>query len=141
IRAVIAKEPDRVAAGGFSLGPRFLIALDSLPATGLVQPGSLINRDYRILLPVGKSAVTAEQEIARQFPNAGWRVRDTEDTAPQITRLVTRLTTFMTLVGLTALLVGGVGVGNAVKSYLDGRIGVIATMKCLGAPGWLIAWT
>src|SRR6185437_1191529 len=38
-------------------------------------------------------------------------------------------------VGLTALLVGGVGVGNAVKSHLDRRRETIATFKALGAGG------
>ena len=37
------------------------------------------------------------------------------------------------MVGLTALVVGGVGVGNAVRAYLDGKIETIATLKCLGA--------
>ena len=48
------------------------------------------------------------------------------------------MTLFLTLVGLTALLVGGVGVGNAVRSYLDGKTATIATLKCLGASGRLI---
>ena len=46
-----------------------------------------------------------------------------------------RFTQFLTIVGLTALLVGGVGVGNAVKSHLDRRRETIATMKALGASG------
>ena len=39
IRAVIEREPDR-ATDGLTLGPRVMIALDALPATRLVQPGS-----------------------------------------------------------------------------------------------------
>jgi putative ABC transport system permease protein len=141
IRAVIAKEPDRVGTGGFTLGPRFLIALDSLPETGLLQPGSMIYYDYRILLNQGQSVEAVERELRLKYGDAGWRIRDARDAAPEIRGFVTRLATFLTLVGLTALLVGGVGVGNAVKSYLDGRMGVIATMKCLGASGRTIAWT
>ena len=45
-----------------------------------------------------------------------------------------RLTLFLTLVGLTALLVGGVGVSNAVRAYLEAKGTTIATLKCLGAP-------
>ncbi len=141
IRAVIAKEPDRVGGGGFNFGPRFLIALASLPETGLIQPGSLIYYDYRILLDPGRSVAGAERALEKNYGGAGWQVRDARDAAPQIRGFVTRLATFLTLVGLTALLVGGVGVGNAVKAYLDGRMGVIATMKCLGASGRTIAWT
>ena len=54
-----------------------------------------------------------------------------DDHTPQ----ATRLRQFLTLVGLTALLVGGVGVANAVKSHLDRKRDVIATMKTLGASG------
>jgi putative ABC transport system permease protein len=141
IRAVIAKEPDRIGTGGFTLGPRFLIALDSLPQTGLLQPGSLIYYDYRILLNPSQSVASVERELRQKYGDAGWHIRDARDAAPEIRGFVTRLATFLTLVGLTALLVGGVGVGNAVKAYLDGRMGVIATMKCLGASGQTIAWT
>ena len=79
--------------------------------------------------------------MSQRFGASGWHVRDSRDAAPEIRNFITRLATFLTLVGLTALLVGGVGVGNAVKAYLDGRIAVIATMKCLGASGRTIAWT
>lgn len=141
IRALIVKEPDRVGTGGFTLGPRFLIARASLPSTGLEQPGSLIYYDYRLLLNPGHTAAEVTGDLHRKYGAAGWHIRDTRDAAPEIRNFVTRLATFLTLVGLTALLVGGVGVANAVKAYLDGRIAVIATMKCLGASARTIAWT
>ena len=49
-----------------------------------------------------------------------------------------RLTQFIGLVGLASLLVGGVGVGNAISSFLAGRLRTIATLKCLGAPERLV---
>ena len=54
---------------------------------------------------------------------------------PQLERSISRFTQFLTLVGLAALLVGGVGVANAVKSHIDRRRDVIATFKALGATG------
>ncbi len=141
IRAVIEKEPDRVGTGGFTLGPRFLIARAGLPGTGLEQPGSLIYYDYRIALNPGHTAAEVTHDLHERYGAAGWHIRDTRDAAPEIRNFVTRLATFLTLVGLTALLVGGVGVANAVKAYLDGRIAVIATMKCLGASARTIGWT
>ena len=141
IRAPIAKEPDRVGSGAFTLGPRFMISFDALAETGLTQPGSMIYYDYRLLLPPDRAVTATLRALDQRFANTGWRIRDSSEAAPQVKRFITRLATFLTLVGLTALLVGGVGVGNAVKSYLEARIGVIATMKCLGAPGRLIAAT
>jgi putative ABC transport system permease protein len=49
-----------------------------------------------------------------------------------------RLTQFIGLIGLSSLLVGGVGVGNAISSFLAGRLRTIATLKCLGAPERLV---
>ena len=52
-----------------------------------------------------------------------------------MSRTLERLRQFLTLVGLTALLVGGVGIANAVATYIDRRRRVIAAFKSLGATG------
>jgi len=137
VRGELLREPDR-AAQTFTLGPRVLVARNSLDATGLVQPGSLIYYHYRLDTPSDTDAAAWKQALNDAFPDAGWRVRDLANAAPGMTRFVDRVTLFMTLVGLTALLVGGVGVANAVKAYLDGRRETIATLKCLGASGRLV---
>ena len=72
-------------------------------------------------------------EIGEKLEESGWRMRTYDDAAPGIQRMVERLGSFLSLVGLTALLVGGVGVSNAVRAWLDRRLGVIATLKCIGA--------
>ena len=138
IRGTIEREPDRAASGGFVLGPRLLIDLEALEGTGLIQPGSMIYWNYKIGLNPGTDLQAWQTDLQNRFPDAGWRVRDFTNAAPQIERFIGRLTLFLTLVGLTALLVGGVGVGNAVRSYLDGKIATIATLKCLGASGPLV---
>ena len=69
------------------------------------------------------------------MPDAGWEIRTRTNASPALERNIERFTQFLTLVGLTALLVGGVGVANAVKSHLDRKRDVIATLKALGATG------
>jgi putative ABC transport system permease protein len=140
VRGELVREPDR-AAQAFTFGPRVLVARDSLDATGLVQPGSLIYHHYRLDLPPGTDMQAWRDRLAEAFPDAGWRVNDLSNAAPGITRFVDRVTLFMTLVGLTALLVGGVGIANAVRAYLDGKIPTIATFKCVGAPARLVFLT
>lgn len=137
VRAVIAGEPDR-SANVFTLGPRMMIAYDSLTSTGLVQPGSLIRYEYRVLLPPGGSPAAFIAEARTRFPDAGWRLRSPSEAAPGVQRWIDRIAMFLTLVGLTALLVGGVGVANAVRSYLDGKTATIATLKCVGGGGALV---
>jgi putative ABC transport system permease protein len=138
IRSVVSAEPDKLA-GGVGLGPRFLISEAGLRATGLLQPGSLVRWIYRVKLPdaaASEAAVLAVGDAARKaLPDAGWQIRSRGNASPQLERNINRFTQFLTLVGLAALLVGGVGVANAVKGHLDRKRDVIATLKALGATG------
>jgi putative ABC transport system permease protein len=138
IRAALTSEPDKLA-GGIGFGPRLLVSEGALRATGLLQPGSLVRWHYRLRLPgsdaTGAAAKAVTAQARTQLPEAGWDIRNRTNASPQLERNVERFTQFLTIVGLTALLVGGVGVGNAVKSHLDRRRDVIATMKALGASG------
>ncbi|WP_119677317.1 ABC transporter permease [Indioceanicola profundi] len=138
VRGIIAREPDKAGSGSFSLGPRLLVNLETLAETELVQLGSLITWNYLMRLPSGTDVEAFREEAEQAFPDAGWRMRDYTNAAPQLQRFVERLTLFLTLVGLTALLVGGVGVGNAVRSFLETKTATIATLKTLGARGGLI---
>ncbi len=141
IRATIEREPDRASGGSFTLGPRLMISDAALDATALEQPGSMITHVVRLTLPSGVAPAEAAAAIRAAYPEASWRIRDYTNASPQLTETIERLSLFLTLVGLTALLVGGVGVGNAVKSYLDARLATIATLKCLGASSALILAT
>lgn len=138
LRSAIESEPDKLA-GGIGFGPRLLISEAGLRATQLLQPGSLVRWTYRVRLPDGANNEKAAQvliEATRSaLPEAGWEVRSRANASPQLERNISRFTEFLTLVGLAALLVGGVGVANAVKSHLDRRRDVIATFKALGATG------
>ncbi|MCC7049750.1 MAG: hypothetical protein IT562_23780 [Alphaproteobacteria bacterium] len=137
LRATIEHEPDK-GTSLFRFGPRVMIAEQALAATQLLQPGSLVYYAYRLALPAGQDAGAFLEDTAKRFPQAGWRMRSHAQADAGAQRFIDRLTLFLTLVGLTALLVGGVGVGNAVKSHLDGKVATIATYKCLGAPGRLV---
>ena len=138
LRAALTGEPDKLA-GGLGLGPRLLISEAALRATGLLQPGSLVRWQYRLRLPptdTSDRAVTAVEKAAQAaFPDAGWEVRTRSKASPQLERNVERFTQFLTLVGLTTLLVGGVGVANAVAAHLARKRDAIGTMKALGASG------
>lgn len=138
IRSVVGAEPDKLA-GGVGFAPRLLISEAALRATELLQPGSLVRWIYRLKLPDNagddRAAQTLARDARRAFPDAGWEIRTRSNASPQLERTISRFTQFLTLVGLAALLVGGVGVANAVKSHIDRRRDVIATFKAVGATG------
>ena len=134
VRGVLRREPDRAGSGGpFGFWPRVMIGEGALAESGLLREGSLVYHQYALRLPEGAQANESAAELSARLRDGGWQVRTYEDAAPGIQRMVERLGSFLSLVGLTALLVGGVGVGNAVRAWLDTRLGVIATLKCIGA--------
>jgi putative ABC transport system permease protein len=137
LRATLTHEPDNVG-GVYELGPRVLVAQAALASTQLLAPGALVAYAYRLRLPPGGDAPAVIAAAQRQFPEAGWRVRSFADAAPNLQTLLDRVTIFLTLVGLTTLLVGGVGIANAVESYLATKIDTIATLKSLGAARRLV---
>ena len=136
LRAVLDSEPDRIA-NGIGFGPRLLTSQGALAASGLVQPGSLVRWTYRVMLadPTDAAVERVVAAAAREAPEAGWEIRSRVNADPRFARNIERFTQFLTLVGLTALLVGGVGVANAVNAFVERKRPSIAIMKSLGAPG------
>jgi putative ABC transport system permease protein len=137
ITAVVEQEPDTIS-DRLTYGPRVLVSLETLERTGLLQPGSLIRWRYALKLPPpwgGEPAALAKfrEDVKQALPESGFIIADRRDPSPQATNTLARLRQFLTLIGLTALLVGGVGVANAVATFIDRRRKVIATFKSLGA--------
>ncbi|HEY4164296.1 MAG TPA: FtsX-like permease family protein [Dongiaceae bacterium] len=132
LRGVILDEPDR-GSQVFNLGPRLMISNEALATTGLDRPGSLIYHVYRAKLAPGLSGPRWLAGIQQQFPDAGWRVRGVEDAANGVRNFIDNTRLFLNLVGLSALLIGGVGIANAVRVYLESRAQTLAILKCVGA--------
>ncbi|UOM36948.1 ABC transporter permease [Acuticoccus sp. I52.16.1] len=136
IVGVIEREPDRLS-GGLAFGPRVIMPLAGLETTGLVTTGSLVRWHYRIRgedAPFSDKTLDRLVESARaDFPLAGWRVETRLDAAPRLRESIERFAQFLTIVGLTSLAVGGVGVANSVRAYLGRKRMQIATFRALGA--------
>ena len=137
LTGIIDTEPDKLA-GGMEFGPRLMVSDEAMAETGLIQPGSLVRWHYRVRLPSSPSDETVRslvEEAEQAAPESGWRIRSRANASPGLQRSINQFAQFLTLVGLTALVVGGVGVANAIRSYLETKREVIASFKCLGATG------
>lgn len=137
LTAVIAHEPDRLSSMGYNLAPRLLISLPALASAGLIVPGAQVYYDHRVHMPQSTSdddIAKARKALAKQFPkeSALWPFRSRVNAAPRAEEIIGRLGYYLTLIGLTTLLVGGVGISNAVRGYLEDKLPHIATLKCLG---------
>lgn len=137
IAGVIADEPDRLSSG-IGFGPRLMMTREALEATGLLAPGSLVRWHGRVLLDRGENAEVVSAAARAAFPAAGFEIRTRSDAAPGMKSTIERFVQFLTLVGLTTLVIGGVGVANAVSGHLARRRETIAIWRALGATGGFV---
>jgi len=137
LSAIIESEPDRAFAG-FAFGPRVTIPKAALAAAALIRPGALVTYDYRLRLGAGSEPANWTRAARAAFPEAGWQLRTGADASPALQRFIDRVGFFLNLAAITALLVGGVGIGNAVAGYVASKTEAIATLKCLGASNRLV---
>lgn len=136
VRGVLLQEPDRLARG-FALGPRVITNIGAMQQGGFMAPGLPFGETARVLLAPGEPLEAAKTKLHRAL-GGEVRIRDREDAAPGIHRLIDQLEYFLGFIGLASLVAGGLGVFGAVSAYLEARKPVIATLKALGAEGQLV---
>lgn len=138
VRAALISEPDRLAST-VRFGPPVLMSQKALRASGLLEPGALVKWQYRVALkgsPASDEQIAALIEAAqKKYPQAGWDIRTRTNISPQFNKNLDRFTEFLILVGLTSLIVGGVGVANTIHGFVERQRPTIATLKSLGATG------
>lgn len=132
VGGIIADEPDRLSEG-FALGQTVIVPHDFPGAAGLTAPGAMYQSKTRVRFDGGEDPEAVEEALQERFPDAGFDIRTRDRASPGAERFVGRMGEFLTLVGLAALVIAGIGIGGGVASYLDARRRSIATLKILGA--------
>lgn len=132
VKGLIENEPDRIGEG-FTFGPVALVSLEGILRTKLLAPGSLYRSKYRIRLPGRAEPQPIIDRLKKQHEAAGWEFESRTRAAPGASRFFDRMGQFLSLIGLAALVIAGIGVGNGVASYLTSKQDGTATLKVLGA--------
>lgn len=131
IAGVLKSEPDRLASG-VELGPRILITRNGLNQSGLIQFGSRATESFLFRLPGKGFSLEEAREILKMGLQRRARISDYRDPNPALSRGLERTASFLSLIGLLALLVAGLGIATTIHTYLQQRLDSIAIMKCLG---------
>jgi putative ABC transport system permease protein len=137
-RGSILASPDSLGDSQL-FGVKAFVAAAALIGTPLIEPSPLVTFSLQVVLPPGASVQQTETAFRRAFPGGQWQLHSAADAAPNLTNFINQAALFMTLLGLSALLVGGIGVANGVEAWLTARARTIATLRCLGAPARLIS--
>ncbi len=140
IAGLVVREPDR-SAGLLTLGPRVLIAARAVDQTGLIQLGSRVRYRTLVRLPAPLEARATREALARDLAEPAVRIATAEEAQPGLRRFFDQLTTYLGLVGLVSLLVGGIGVAASIRSFIRQKLATIAILKCVGAGTRLLVAT
>ena len=132
IAGVIVSEPDRMT-GTLNVGPRIMLTREGLDRTGLITLGSRASERYLFKLPADGNPGAGEVRALLKAGFAEATLADYTETHPIITRGLDRATTFLSLIGLIALVIGAMGVASAMQGHLRQQMDSIAVMKCIGA--------
>ena len=131
VRGVVESEPDRTASL-VALGPRVFLSPEALDRSRLVAFGSRVRHRVLVALPAGVGAGETRAALAQALVDPGLRVAAYDEAQPGLRRFFGQLTTYLGLVGLASLLVGGIGVAASVSAFVARQVPTIAALKALG---------
>jgi putative ABC transport system permease protein len=136
VRGRVLEEPDRSGFGMF-FGPRVFVSGAGLDRTPLEGFGSRVNHRRLVRMPEGTtgaevSRLERDLEQIERETGVNIRVRNRADDSPGLGRGFERVESFLGLVALLSLWIGGLGVAQAVRSWISGRMQAVAVQKCLG---------
>ena len=132
ILATIKSVPGEIAVTA-AVGPRIYIPDRYLPETGLLVFGSRASYEALIKLPSTLSIDQFQERFNRVLGRSRVRVRTVAQNEYNLTEAIDQLRDFLSIVGLVALLLGGIGVASGVHAFVMRKIDTVAILRCLGA--------
>ena len=129
VRSLILDQPDRALTADWR-GPPVLISMQAIREANLIQPGSRVDYDYRVATDI--PAALWKSMFYQRFPDETWEVRTFEDRSQRIAERLGQIASGLLIIGFSTLFIGGLGVFSSIKSYLQGKLKTIATLRSLG---------
>lgn len=130
LAARLDAEPDRGLAQ-FDLAPRLMLHLDALPATGLVQEGSRVNRQLH--LAGGRRAVADFRAWITPRLGPGQQIQGLDNARPELRSGLDRAQRFFGLAALLAVVLAAAAMHLAARRYVSRHLDGFAVLRCLGA--------
>ncbi len=115
------------------IGPRVFIPEKYVGETRLLIFGSTAEYTTLGRLPDARDPVRAVKPFRKALEKSRIRVTTVTEAEDASTRSIDQLSRFIGIVGLVALLLGGVGVASGVRAYVARKIDTVAILRCLGA--------
>ncbi len=136
IAALVRDEPGRLDIG-FTLGPRVFVTLEGLARSGLEQFGSRVRYSELYRLPSSpdeRRIAQLKREVSEGIEDSAYlRIESHREAQPTVRRSLRRVESYLGLVALLSLVLGGVGVAQIVRAWVASRTQAVAVLRVLGA--------
>jgi putative ABC transport system permease protein len=132
---IVATIKDVPGAAGIAemLGPRIFIPAKYVAETQLLVFGSTADRTVLAKLPPGVDPDKFVKPLKKRVEDQQVRVRTVTQAEMSTQDAIENLSNFIGIVGLVALLLGGIGVASGVRAFVARKIDTVAVLRCLGA--------
>lgn len=131
IRATIDDEPG--GTSGFRLGPRVFIAKKDFATAGILRNSSRIR--YRLLYRTTEDPRPLVEALRTALKGTTIQVQSYRETQENLSEQFERSENYLSLTGLLILVLGGIGVWNVARAFVEQKKKTVAILKCLGASG------
>ncbi len=134
IIGTLTSVPGDVAVAS-AIGPRVYIPAQYLDETSLLLFGSRSDRQTLLKLPPTLTVSQFSAAWKGRLEKSQIRLRTAAETEFNLTQAIDQLRDFLSVIGLVALLLGGIGVASGVNAFVMRKIDTVAILRCLGATG------
>lgn len=115
--------------------PEAYVRLADLARTGLLGTTSLAFHHLHLELPAGADPREAKHALRTEFPDTTWRIETPDDRRETLGDALDNFQQFLGIIALVALVLGAIGVAEAVHAHVSRRVPTVAILRCLGCPG------
>ncbi|PYP76189.1 MAG: hypothetical protein DMD35_19270 [Gemmatimonadetes bacterium] len=133
IAGTLVNVPGDIAIAAAAMGPRVYIPERYIRETGLLLFGSRVEHETVFKLPPSLPLQRFIYRMRPRLEQASIRYRTPSQTEFNLTESIDQLRDFLGVIGLVALLLGGIGVASGVNAFVMRKIDTVAILRCLGA--------
>ena len=122
-----------------AIGPRVYIPERFVRETGLLVFGSRVEYEWLFKLPPAQQSADFVKAFSKRFSQgANGGMRGAGYNESRLAGAIDQLHDYLAIVGLVALLLGGIGVASGVHAFVMRKIDPVAVLRCLGATSWQV---
>ena len=121
-----------------AIGPRVYIPERFVPATGLVVFGSRADYETLFKLPTSLASDAFVKSFGKRLSAGNGSVQSAGYNESRLASAIDQLHDYLAIVGLIALLLGGIGVASGVHAFVMRKIDPVAILRCVGATSWQV---